>query len=252
MLYVLYTADIIQLVESLQTSVHLYADDTQLYGSCRSRPADSIALARKVIATVDGVSAWMASNRLRLNLDKTQYLWLGSRERLAMLDKAQLAALLPALVESTSARDLGVIIDTELSFDRHVSKLSQSCFFQLRRLRAIRRSLTPATLTTLVHAFVCSRLDFCNSCFYGSKASVLDRMQSILHAAARLILRIPKYGHRVCATSTYAKNRPFLTPLPPVRMVYLWLTPPPPYVLLADPPPPGRRMKGQTTHARAV
>ena len=122
-------------------------------------------------------------------------LWLGSRERLAMLDKAQLAALLPALVESTSARDLGVIIDTELSFDRHVSKLSQSCFFQLRRLRAIRRSLTPATLTTLVHAFVCSRLDFCNSCFYGSKASVLDRMQSILHAAARLILRIPKYGH---------------------------------------------------------
>lgn len=147
-LYVLYTADIIQLVESLQTSIHLY-------GSCRSRPADSIALARKVIATVDAASAWMASNRLRLNLE-TQYLWLGLRELLAMLDKAQLAALLPALVESTSARDLGVIINTELLFDQHVSKLSQSCFFQLCRLRAIRQSLMPATLTTLVHAFVYS------------------------------------------------------------------------------------------------
>jgi hypothetical protein len=56
----------------------------------------------------------MASNRLRLNLDKAHYLWLGSRERLAMLNKAQLAALLPALVESTSARDLAVIIDPEL------------------------------------------------------------------------------------------------------------------------------------------
>ena len=192
-LYVLYTADVMQLVESLQASVHLYADDTQLYGFCR--PAASAALAQRILVAVDGVSSWMASNRLRLNLDKTQFIWLGSRERLAMIDEAQLAALHPALIESTFARDLGVIIDRELSFGKHVSKLSQSCFFQLRRLRAIRTSLTPATLTALVHAFVCSRLDFCNSNFYGSQASVLDRMQSILNAAARLILRIPKFSH---------------------------------------------------------
>lgn len=193
LLYVLYTAGIIPLVESLHSNVHLYADDAQLYEYCR--PVDSVALSQRVLATVDAVSAWMASNRLRLNLDKTQFLWLGSKEQLAKLDKQQLAAILPALVESTSARDLGVILDEQLTFKQHVSKLSQSCYFQLRRLRSIRRSLSPALLNTLVHAFVCSRLDFCNSSFCGSSVAVLDRMQSILNAAARLVLGLRKFDH---------------------------------------------------------
>ena len=77
----------------------------------------------------------------------------------------------------------------------HVTKLCQVCFFQLRRLRAVRRSLTPDVTLTLVHAFVCSRIDYCNSALYGVAASTLDRLQSILNAAARLILRVPKYGH---------------------------------------------------------
>ena len=119
MLYVLYTADIIPLVESIRVNVHLYADDAQLYSCC---PApDGVELARRVIAVVDAVSDWMSSNRLRLNLDKTQFLWLGSREQLTRLDDAQLTTLLPALTELTSARDLGVIIDRELSFDPHAS-----------------------------------------------------------------------------------------------------------------------------------
>jgi len=193
LLYVLYTADIIPLVESLHSKVHLYADDAQLYEFCR--PDDAVALSHRVLTVIDAVSAWMASNRLRLNLDKTQFLWLGSREQLAKLGLQQLAAILPALVESTSARDLGVMLDRELSFEQHVAKLSQSCFFQLRRLRSIRKSLSQSMLNTLDHAFVCSRLDYCNSSFHGSKASVLDSMQSILNAAARLVLAIPKYEH---------------------------------------------------------
>jgi len=77
LLYVLYTADIIPLVESLHSKVHLYADDAQLYEFCR--PDDAVALSHRVLTVIDAVSVWMASNRLRLNLDKTQSLWLGSR-----------------------------------------------------------------------------------------------------------------------------------------------------------------------------
>ena len=57
---------------------------------------------------------------------------------------------------------------------------------------------------------------------------------------------------RVCATSTYAKNRPFLTPLPPHTHGVLLADPPPVRTFGRPPPPPRRRMKGQTTHARAV
>ena len=46
---------------------------------------------------------------------------------------------------------------------------------------------------TLVHAFICTRVDFSNSLLYGTSAYLLDRLQSVLNSAARLILRIGKY-----------------------------------------------------------
>ena len=55
--------------------------------------------------------------------------------------------------------------------------------------------MTTGALNTLVHAFISSRLDYCNSALYGCSGYLLRRLQSILHASARLILRIPKYDH---------------------------------------------------------
>ena len=79
--------------------------------------------------------------------------------------------------------------------ERHISKLCQSCFFQLRRLRSIRHSFSRHALLTLVHAFISSRLDFCNSALFGVSGYLLDRLQSILNAAARLVLKVSKYDH---------------------------------------------------------
>ena len=72
LIYVLYTADIQRLVVSLGFGVHLYADDTQFHGSCK--PADAADL-----AVISSVKTWMSSNRLRLNADKTQFIWLGTQ-----------------------------------------------------------------------------------------------------------------------------------------------------------------------------
>ena len=57
--------------------------------------------------------------------------------------------------------DLGVILDQELTFTQHVNPVSRSCFYQLRQLRVISRTLTPSAAATLVPAFVASRLDYC-------------------------------------------------------------------------------------------
>jgi len=90
----------------------------------------------------------------------------------------QLAVISPSLVSLNIplrilASDLGGIINSELTFEQHCSKLSQTCFFHLRRLRAVRRSLTAPAMKTLVHAFVASRLDFCNAILVGCTATVL-------------------------------------------------------------------------------
>ena len=47
----------------------------------------------------------------------------------------------------------------------------------------------------LVHSFICNRIDYCNSVLYSATRLQLNRFQSILNAAARIFLKIPKFSH---------------------------------------------------------
>jgi len=69
------------------------------------------------------------------------------------------------------------------------------CFYHLRQIRAVRKSLTTESVKTLVHALIASRLDYCNSVFYQLSAANLQALQSVLNAGARLIMRKRKYDH---------------------------------------------------------
>ena len=179
------------MVESFGLRAHLYADDVQLYGCCR--PSASVDLSTKVLQAIDSIHAWMSSNRLSLNTGKTQFIWFGTRNGLAKRDTHQLSNQSPSLVELTTVKNLGFTLDQELSMKDHVSKLCQSCYFQLRQIRTIRHSLSPSAIRTLVHAFICSRIDFSNSLLYGTSTYLLDRLQSVLNSSARLILKLGKY-----------------------------------------------------------
>ena len=87
----------------------------------------------------------------------------------------------------TVVRDLGVLIDAELSMREHVSPMAQMCFCHLRRLRFIRRQL--------VSVLVLSRLDYCNAVLAGLRASTLAPFHRVLHAAARLVLDLRPRDH---------------------------------------------------------
>ena len=141
------------------------------------------------------LEAWMSSNRLRLNPNKTQYIWFGTRQQLAKINLEALALEFPWITFSSSVRDLGVTLDQELTFTRHINLLCRDCYYQLRQLRVISRSLTPTAASTLVHAFVVSRLDHCSALYDGLPAVRIGCIERVLRAAARLIGRIPKFGH---------------------------------------------------------
>ena len=151
--YVLYTSDVARLVEALGLGAHLYADDTQLHDHCL--PANSFELASRVLRAIYSIHEWMSSNRLSLNTGKTQFIWLGTKHSLTKRDTDRLFSLLPSLIELTSLRNLGFIIDQELNMKDHITKLCQ--------IRTVRHSLTSSAIQTSVHAFICTRVDFSNS-----------------------------------------------------------------------------------------
>jgi len=79
----------------------------------------------------------------------------------------------------------GVVTDSQLTFADNVKKLAGSCFYyQVRQLRAVRRSLTTDAATTLVHALISSRVYYCNSVLYGICEVHLRPLQSVLNTAA--------------------------------------------------------------------
>ena len=134
-------------------------------------------------------------NRLKLNQDKTQIIWIVIRQQLAKLSVAEIT--LPLVVErfSTTVSNLSFMVDSYLNMSDHVAQVCRFCFFQLRQLRQVRCSLTSNAIKSLVHAFISSRLDYCNSLLTGIGDGVLRKLQSVQNAAARIITNTRKFDH---------------------------------------------------------
>ena len=87
-LFLIYGGDLQQIIEKHGLRPHLYADDSQIYGSCR--PSACLELQTRISACIDDVADWMCSNRLQLNSAKTEILWSTSSRRLHQLPQTAL------------------------------------------------------------------------------------------------------------------------------------------------------------------
>ena len=74
-------------------------------------------------------------------------------------------------------------------------RVSAKCYFQLRQLRRVRRSLDEESVATLVHAFYTSRIDYCNGLLAGAPKAVTDKLQRVMNSAARIDSNTRKFNH---------------------------------------------------------
>ena len=82
----------------------------------------------------------------------------------------------------------------ELSFSDHVNLVTLSCYYQLRQLRVVMRSLSHEAAVVLVHAFFASRIDHCCISRCWSPVGFNRHLGRVLRSAARLIGHILKYA----------------------------------------------------------
>jgi len=95
------------------------------------------------------------------------------------------------ITPSTQVRDLGVIVDSELTLVPHVNHVTSVCYYHIRQLRALRRSLSTDAVHSLVRALVHSGLDYCNGVLANAPVGLYNKLQSVMRSAARLVLRLP-------------------------------------------------------------
>ena len=122
-----------------------------------------------------------------------ELIWLGSSRYLQMCTDDSIVLRQPGvtLQPSTQVRDLGVIVGSDLSLAAHVSHVASICFCHLCLIRC---SVTTDAAHALVHALIHSRLDYCNGLLARLPDNQLTRLQSILRAAAQLIIRVPSHA----------------------------------------------------------
>ena len=86
-----------------------------------------------LIARIDAVSRdlhlGMSSNRLSLNPNKTQFIWFGTPQQLLKLDIPLLTERFPSFAFHSSGRNLGVVLDSTLTFSEHVANLTAIVLF---------------------------------------------------------------------------------------------------------------------------
>ena len=169
---------------------HLYADDTQMYLLLDIK---SDAPFEKVEMCLIKIKSWMIMNKLRLNENKTDVLFNTSRslteQQSTELDKLNFPGECLSFPANEVVRNLGFYFGSKLNMEHHVKKLCQACRYQPRNIGKIRNLIDGHTTHMLVHAFITSRLDYCNSLLVGIPKFLKERFKKIQNKAARLITR---------------------------------------------------------------
>ena len=124
-LFLLYTADVLQITQRHGLNSHSYADDIQLY--CSGKAATGQVMNSRMVACIEEISRWMTGNRLKLNTDKTQFIWHGTRVQLTKVDINSIVLDGVNIPVSAEVRCLGVVLDGELTFASHTRQLSRNC-----------------------------------------------------------------------------------------------------------------------------
>ena len=129
-LFIIYTSNTINICHKPGFLAHAYADDLQLYN--HTDPSLCSSVLARFSSCVSELNDWMASNRLQLNPSKTEIIWLGTARLL--LDCPVGQQCIAIVKPSTQVRDLGVMVDNELSLMAHINQLTRSCYYYIRQI----------------------------------------------------------------------------------------------------------------------
>ena len=144
--YPAYTAPLFCGASVQNVSMHMYADDTQLYASFN--PFGYAECIRTMQQSTMDIQRWMSTNYLKLNTSKTEVLLIGNANDIRKIKERPPIHIGQGIVEiSNSGRKVGAVVEHV----EHVFSVTRGCYMALRQFSHIRGYLIQeATLTLQV------------------------------------------------------------------------------------------------------
>ena len=191
LLFTIYIMDLGIEIKKTGLKYYIYADDIQLI--VHVEPAKFMDGIEEIGKCFEVIENWTARNYLQLNASKTEFIALGRKEQLKKIPNNEFSIKGNTFTLKSCVRNLGVLIDCELTFSKHVDNICRLAYANLRALHHIRDSLRSNQIAKFVHALVLSRIDSCPSVLYGIGKIQTKKLQRVLKAAFRMTFRLKKY-----------------------------------------------------------
>ena len=174
-------------------STECYVDDTILFVSFHSQ--DTQRIIEEMNEGLLGVRNWCFRNRLLLNPDKTKLIVFGSRQMTSKLHEFRLSLLGKDISPVQSAKDLGVILDSNLTFDDHIKTTVSECIARLAQISGVKHCLGRTSLLTAINTLVFSKLYYCSNVWANTTEKNIRKLQAVQNFACRIVSGARKYDH---------------------------------------------------------
>ena len=173
LLFTMFVNDLPDVLDSC--SVNLYADDTMIYYSHRDPQQVKEVLEREL----EAIMMWIQQNHLRMNVAKTHLLVFSRRHRRKEVEEFTIQHRGASIKPRSEVKYLGVVVDEDLTWRKHLQEVRKKCLIGLSQLRQISQFLPMKTRKTLYNALVLPHLDYCCVVWHECGATQSERIERL-------------------------------------------------------------------------
>ena len=181
-------------MNGLRITTVRYADDTQL---AVTGPRNRLPELSKCMESVlDRMATWLLQHGMKVNASKTELIVCGDRRQLSQIEMMPTITFMGEYLKPSShVKNLGVIMDQNLSWNLHLKLISQRCFGTLVGLLHARHVIPRDAMPRLIDALVISHVRYCIQVYGNCNGEMLEGIQKIFNFAARILSNRRKYAH---------------------------------------------------------
>ena len=162
----------------------MYADDTHLTYADSNMNAIQSCLNEDL----QNISEWLIANKLTLNMTKTEFMLIGSRQKLSTITDTPILTINGTPINQVSTtKSLGILIDSNLTWGNHIDKLAKKIASGIAAVKRVRPFVPSATLHLIYKALIQPHFDYCNVVWGNCSMKLADKLQKLQNRAARTL-----------------------------------------------------------------
>ena len=181
--YILYANDIVNVIKNC--NVALYADDTVIYTASR----DFETSTRKLEADIAALSGWCEANGIGMNMDKTKLMVFGNAKKVAELPNLNIVVNSKPLQTVTAYKYLGITLDGQLNYAKHVNRLISMVSLKLKQFRRMRSFLNNEAATMVYKNMILPIIEYGDIFTVGATNGNKKRLQILQNKGLRCALK---------------------------------------------------------------